>query len=119
MATKTKSQSSVVNESLQRVAKKFSGAKCLRDGHIVLRLSGAGGGSYVLKCEGPSVKLITAVPAGQHPIELIGEARRILPILEGKKDARAQFLAGGFRVRGDLRYASDLAVELGILKEPI
>jgi SCP-2 sterol transfer family len=119
MATRTKSQKSVVDESLQRVAKKFSGMKCLRDGHIVLRLSGEGGGTYALKCEERKVSLVGEVPAGQHPMELIGDSRRVLSILEGKKDARTQFLAGGFRVRGDIRYVSDLGIELGILKEPI
>jgi len=29
------------------------------------------------------------------------------------------FLAGGFRVRGDLRYFSDLAMEIGILENPL
>ena len=45
--------------------------------------------------------------------------KRINAILAGTKDARKEFLAGGFRVRGDLRYLSNVALELGILKEPL
>jgi hypothetical protein len=52
-------------------------------------------------------------------IEIMSSASRIQAALSGDKDPRALFLAGGFRVRGDLAYFSDLAVELGILKEPI
>ena len=52
-------------------------------------------------------------------IEIMGDARRIQAALSGDKDPRVLFLAGGFRIRGDLAYFSDLVVELGILKEPI
>jgi hypothetical protein len=55
--------------------------------------------------------------AGQ--LEVIGDADRIQAILAGEKDGRMQFLAGGFRVRGDLRYLSDIALELGLIKEPL
>jgi hypothetical protein len=50
---------------------------------------------------------------------VIGDARRIRGILEGEKDATRQFLAGGFRIRGDLQYASDLALELGYIEQPL
>jgi hypothetical protein len=55
-----------------------------------------------------------AISDSPPTIQIIGDARRILGVLAGQKDARTHFLAGGFRVRGDLRYLSDLAVELGI-----
>jgi hypothetical protein len=106
-------------DPLHHFAKRLSATKTLRDGHIVLRLTGESGGNYCLRCEGSRVTLLPDVPSGNHHIELVGNAKRIRSVLEGKKDARAHFLAGGFRVRGDARYISDLAMELGILKEPI
>ena len=51
-------------------------------------------------------------------IEVFGDRKRIQAIIDGEKDPRAQFLAGGLRVRGDLRYLSDLAVDIGLLDEP-
>ena len=52
-------------------------------------------------------------------IQVMGDANTVRAILDGDRDAREQFLAGGLRVQGDLRYLSDLALELGVLKEPL
>ena len=56
--------------------------------------------------------------AGAPHVEVIGDANRIRAILEGRKEGRLQFYAGGIRVRGDLQYLSDLAYEMGLIKEP-
>jgi hypothetical protein len=48
---------------------------------------------------------------------VIGTADRIRPILDGSKDGRLQFYLGGIRVRGDLQYLSEIAHELGFIKE--
>jgi hypothetical protein len=50
---------------------------------------------------------------------VIGDAGAVQDILDGRVDARERFLAGGIRVRGDLRYLSDLGLELGLLKQPL
>jgi SCP-2 sterol transfer family protein len=106
-------------DPLHHFAKRLSATKTLRDGHIILRMTGESGGDYCLRCEGGRATLSQDVPSGNHHVELIGDAKQVLSVLEGKKDARAHFLAGGFRVKGDIRYISDLAMELGILKQPI
>lgn len=106
-------------DPLHHFASRLSSTKTVRDGYIVLRLTGVSGGNYCFQCKGGRVALTQDPPSGNHPIELIGNAERIRSVLDGKKDARAQFLAGGFRVRGDVRYISDLGMELGILKQPI
>ena len=67
--------------------------------------------------------LAPAVPcrarrAGPPIIEVIGDADRIRRILDGSKDGRLQFFAGGIRVRGDLKYLSELSHEMGFIKEP-
>ena len=58
------------------------------------------------------------VPA-QPLIEVIGDAEAVQAVLDRKVNAREQFLAGGIRVRGDLRYLSDVALEMGLLKHPL
>jgi hypothetical protein len=47
----------------------------------------------------------------------MGDADRIGAILDGSKEGRLQFYAGGICVRGDLHYLSELAYELGLVKE--
>lgn len=94
----------------------------MRPGDIVFRLAGPGGGSFVVECSERGASVVESAAAGfdRTPlIEVIGDAERIQAVLNGEKDAREQFLAGGIRVRGDLRYLSDIALELGIIKEPL
>lgn len=97
--------------------KRVSQTKALKEGSIVFRLTGEG--DYCVDCSPKTAELTVGMPRSTPIIEVLGDAKRIQAILEGKKDARAQFMAGGLRVRGDLRYLSDLALELGILEEPL
>jgi hypothetical protein len=92
--------------------------EALREGTIALHFRE--GGSAYLHCTRGAVQITEGAPAEYPPvIEVFGDRKRIQAILEGKKDARMQFLAGGLRLRGDLAYFSDLAVEMGILQEPL
>src|SRR5579862_5204000 len=116
MATKNTNQEALTESSLSAFATQLSKTKTLRDGHIVLRLSGNGGGNYAVKSAGGNVTVEKEIPPGDHAVELIGDASRVLAVLNGTKDAVAQFVAGGFRVRGDSKYISDLGVEMQILK---
>ena len=118
MVSPKSQKSQPVETVLANVAKRLGAAKAVRGGHIVLHLKGAGGGVYHLDCSAGPPKVVKGTPRAAPIIEVIGDAKRILAIVEGKKDGRRQFLAGGIRVRGDLRYLSDLALELGIIKEP-
>lgn len=89
----------------------------LRRGKILFKLTEPDG-EFCLDCEPGNVRVSKEIPAAGHDIQVYGPASRILAILEGKKDGRAQFLAGGIRVRGNMAYLSDLALQLGIIKEP-
>jgi hypothetical protein len=110
-----------VAEALAEVAARLNKAKSLKKATIVVRASGPGGGDFRFETDPKGVKFVRDAPARDlaPTIEIMGDARRIQAALSGDKDPRALFLAGGFRVRGDLAYFSDLVVELGILKEPI
>jgi hypothetical protein len=119
MATKKTDKADSTETSLRAFATQVSKTKTVRDGHIVLRLTGNGGGNYAVKAAGGKITVEKEIPAGDHAVELIGDARRILAVLNGSKDAVTQFVAGGFRVRGDSKYISDLGVEMQILKRAI
>ena len=85
-------------------AKRLGKARTLRKGSIVFRLTGDTDGEYCLDCSTEDARLAKGMPQSAALIEVMGDARRIQAILEGKKDGRIQFLVGGIRVRGDLRY---------------
>ena len=51
--------------------------------------------------------------------EVWGDANVVRAIIDGENNAMRQFLAGGLRIRGDLRFFSSIAVELGVLKKPL
>jgi hypothetical protein len=66
--------------------------------------------------------MVPAAEAGleREPVlEIHADAETVQRILDGEKDAAKQFFAGGIRVRGDLRYLSDVALELGLLEQPL
>lgn len=108
-----------VEASLASFLEKVREAKSLRTGSIAFRLTGDEAGEYYIDNSPQGVRLLKSAPQSLPLIEVIGDARRIKTILEGKKNARTEFLAGGIRVRGDLRYLSDVALELGILESPL
>jgi len=108
-----------VESALQMLAERLSRCRALRKSSIVIRASGAGGGEYCVECAPGGAKLANTRPTAPPTIEVTGEARQIEALLHGQKDPRKLFLAGGLGVRGDLRYLSDLAVELGLLKKPL
>lgn len=104
---------------LKEYSKRLGKTEALRQGSILLRLTGTGGGDYGIESSEKGVSIAKGAPRERPLIEVMGDARMIRSILDGKKDARKQFLVGGIRVRGDLRYLSDLGMELGIIKEPL
>jgi hypothetical protein len=123
-AGKTKEAPAIerVRDSLGRLAERLHTAESARSGVIVFRLTGDGGGTYALERAPSEVRLQESAAEGAETpplIEVMGDAETISAIIDGEKDAQKQFLTGRIRLRGDLRYLSDLAVELGILKTPL
>ncbi|BDC46032.1 SCP2 sterol-binding domain-containing protein [Paraburkholderia terrae] len=111
-----------LEDSLVRIAEKLAKSKSLKPGVIVFTLTGSDAGNHVIECSEGQARVVESSDSRSDTvplIEVIGDAKRVHAILSGEKDAREQFLAGGFRVRGDLRYLSDVGLELGLLKEPL
>jgi hypothetical protein len=105
-------------DTLRAVARKAGGARKLRHGDIAFRLAGTR--DVVLTADRDGVRV---APAGERTgtplIEVFGDPDAVEAVLSGKVEGRKQFLKGGIRVRGDLRYLSDLALELGLLEKPL
>lgn len=99
---------------LERLAKELQTAKSLRDGCIVFRV-GPGEEVYHIRSRAREIEIVQGAPEEEPLIELIGEHKVLSAILERRKDARGQFLTGGFRIRGNPEYISHLALELGFI----
>ncbi len=103
---------------LSDFVREFAKARTRRPGSILVRLSDKDEGDYYLHSTGTSCEL-SREPAGEPPqVEVIGKADDIHAILEKQKEGRQQYYAGGMLVRGDLRYLSAIAHEMGLIKEP-
>jgi hypothetical protein len=109
-------------DTLSRISEQLAITKSMKPGHIVFRLEGPEGGNYAVQFSEGKVQVTESAAAGFDVaplIEVIGDSRRIRAMLAGEKDAMELFFAGGFRIRGDLRYLSDIALELGLIKQPL
>lgn len=114
--------SAVLERSLGRLLERLQESEILREGTVVLRLSGPAGGDFYLESSGREVRLVDAAASGldrEVLLDIRGDAETVRAIIDGEKDAAKQFFAGGIRVRGDLRYLSDAALELGLLDRPL
>jgi hypothetical protein len=108
-----------IRPALAAAAARLTDGQRCRAGHVIFRLGAAG--DVHLRAAEDGVSVVDGVPArADGPrAEVIGDVKLIRAILEKKKAARAHFLAGGFRIRGDLRYLSEIGMALGILDRPI
>jgi hypothetical protein len=102
---------------LADIAQKFEQARSRRAGAILVRIVGEDGGDFYLHSTSSGCQLSQESRGAPPLVEVIGTADRIRPILDGSKDGRLQFYLGGIRVRGDLQYLSEIAHELGFIKE--
>jgi SCP-2 sterol transfer family len=108
-------------DMLGGLAERLEASANLRTGDIVFHLSGVGGGEFRLTSRAGKTSVSSRrEPEDRKPlIEIWGDANVIRSIISREKNAVKQFMVGGIRIRGDLRYFSDLALELGILEAPL
>jgi predicted lipid carrier protein YhbT len=104
--------------TLDSVAGRLQRDRRLRPGSIVFRDPDDEGAAFVLRASGDTVEIVAGADA-DPVLEVSGDPRRLKAIVEGQKDARAQFFAGGISVRGDMHYLSELGMTLGFLKTPL
>jgi hypothetical protein len=115
-------QGASVQDTLERLRGRMDECRAVKPGNVDFHLSGASGGEYRISSRGGKSTISSAVARGAGPMPLVeiwGDSDTICAIIDGKKDPVKQFLSGGIRVRGNLRYFSDVAVELGILHKPL
>jgi hypothetical protein len=111
-----------IQEALESLAQRLDECRAVKPGDIEFHLSGESGGDYRIGSGRRKSTISSGVAreTAQAPLlEVWGDADTIRAIIEGEKDPVKQFLAGRMRVRGNIRYLSDLGVELGILEKPL
>lgn len=106
-------------KALDGFAGNLAGCKALRSGSIAFVMPGKDGGEYRVECQAGSARVETGGLERAHQIEVLGSPDKVKALISGDHDAVTLFLSGGLRLRGDLRYASDLARELGIIQEAL
>jgi hypothetical protein len=102
-------------------AERLHRERILQPGTIVLH-SGSAAGGFMLRSGEGGVQLSPLEAGddiGSARLEIVCDPQRLASIIEGKKDARLQFFAGGIRVRGDIAYLSELGMRLGFLDRPL
>jgi SCP-2 sterol transfer family len=121
-AKEAKKDRGTFESSLATFAKRVQEAKAARPGSIAFHATGVGSGAYRIHTGQGRPRVVAfgrATGEKQPLIEVIGEAATLRAILDGKKDALKTFVGGGLRVRGDLAYLSELALELGLIEKPL
>ena len=115
------SPSQGVLNALRNLRKRLVNSNSLRKGNLVFRLKGQGGGDFCIRCSGKTVRLHRSLPKTKDPplIEMIGQADSIKRILDGASNPMVSFRRGNFRIRGDIKYISELAMVLGLLRRPL
>lgn len=111
-----------VQDALEQLRERMDECRTVKPGDIDLHLSGESGGEFRISSGRGKTTISSAADrgTGSRPLlEVWGDADTIRAIIDGEKDPVRQFLAGGMRVRGNLRYLSEIGVELGILDKPL
>jgi hypothetical protein len=104
-----------VEDALRELTARIDACRALRHGSILVRATGSGGGDFSIECSEHGACLGTTRGAYASTVEVMGDARTIRGVIDGRLDARREFFSGGFRVRGDIGFVSDLAVRLGFI----
>jgi predicted lipid carrier protein YhbT len=108
---------SELQSTLQAAADRLLRERGLRPGSIVFR-DPADDAIFAMRLSQDRAEF--ARDADSTPLlEITGDPRRLRSIIEGRKDAREQFFAGGISVRGDMHFLSEVGLALGFLKTPI
>lgn len=115
-------KSKSLEDALDRLGKRMDKCSALKPGDIDLHVGGPSGGEYRIQSGQGRCSIAKAAGRGSglSPLfEVWGDDKTIRAIVDGEKDPVKQFLTGAMRVRGNLRYLSDIGVELGLLKKPL
>ena len=83
---------------------------------IRIQLLGERSGVWGIETVKGEVQLSRGAGPSNPTLEVIAKPAVIRAILDGKKDGRAAFLAGGIRVRGDIAAAERLSAAMGTHK---
>ncbi len=106
-----------LGEAVVNTAKKLARTKARSPGAIQFELSGRQGGAFEINVDRRLRVTCRKGPSRRKPrIRIVGSDKNVRMVLEGKRDARKAFFAGGLQVRGDIRYLERLLEDLKLMK---
>lgn len=106
-----------VRTRLEAFGQRLTQTRNHRYGAILLHLTGEEAGDWCIDCSGEAMSVFQGKGEADPVVEVTGNAKRIVAILEGRKEARKAFVAGGIRVRGDIPYLEALGREMGFIRD--
>lgn len=108
---------SAVRTRLEAFGQRLTQTRNRRYGAILLHLTGEEAGDWCLDYSGEAISVLQGKGDAAPVVEVTGNAKRIVAILEGRKEARKAFVAGGIRVRGDIPYLEAIGREMGFIRD--
>jgi putative sterol carrier protein len=112
-----KIHSSELESSLLAFSRKLTELTQRKSGSVLVRLTDSGE-EYAIEMIGGQARLTREAPATSPLVEVSGSSTVLKAIIDGEKEARRAYIAGGIRVQGDLPYLENLLRELGLLECP-
>ena len=116
-ASTSKGKATSIEPLLRDLAARMNRATKAGEQHSIrIQLLGEGSGVWGIETVKGEVRLSRGAGPSNPTVEVIAEPAVIRAILEGKKDGRAAFMAGGIRVRGDVGAVERLSAAMGTHK---
>ena len=116
-ASTSKGKATSIEPLLRDLAARMNRATKAGEQHSIrIQLLGEGSGVWGIETVKGEVRLTRGAGPSNPTLEVIAKSAVIRAILDGKKDGRAAFLAGGIRVRGDIAAAERLSAAMGTHK---
>ena len=112
------SGSTLTERALAALADRISQVPGRFEGSIVIRLEGEEGGTWSIHSTGDHARVLAGAASGESRAEVVGDARTIRDVLEGKVEGKEALLLGGIRVRGDIDFLERLSAALGTHRPP-
>ena len=82
---------------------------------VELHLQGEGGGTFTVTSSAEGISVDERSLGRGAKLQVVGDARRFIAVLDGRKSMRHMLYTGAFTVRGDTQLSMRLARALGLL----
>jgi hypothetical protein len=110
-----KVETSAVEASLTALSRKLEGSALLKQGSILFRFTDSGEECCV-ESRGREARVTRAASVMSPLVQVSGPAAVLKAIMDGRREVRSAFAAGGIQAQGDLMFLEALLKELGLLQ---